>query len=56
MSQGSFHKIHIREVPVAHVDAATQALKQWTSLRFYEVITNSVVCDQIEARADAVSA
>jgi class 3 adenylate cyclase len=56
MAQGSFHKIHIREVPVAHVDAATHALKQWTSLRFYEVITNSVVCDQIEARADAVSA
>lgn len=56
MAQGSFHKIHLREVPVAHVDAATHVLKQWTSLRFYEVITNSVVCEQIEARADAVSA
>jgi hypothetical protein len=38
------------------VDASTHALKQWTSLRFYEVLTNQVVTEQIEARANAVSA
>ena len=56
MASGTFHKIHIREVPVAHVDAASHSLQQWTSLKFYEVITNQAVCEQIEARAAAVGA
>jgi class 3 adenylate cyclase len=56
MAQGSFHKIHVREVPVALIDAATHALQQWTSVRFYEVITNAAVSEQIEARATAVGA
>ena len=56
MAQGSFHTIHVREVPVALVDAGTHELKRWTSLRFYEVITNQSVCEQIESRAQAARA
>jgi class 3 adenylate cyclase len=56
MASGTFHKIHVREVPVAHIDAASHTLQQWTSLKFYEVITNATVSEQIEARATAVSA
>jgi len=56
MAKGTFHKIHVREVPVAQVDATSHVLKQWTAMRFYEILTNQTVCDQIEARAAAVSA
>jgi hypothetical protein len=48
LSQGTFHRIIVREGRVAHVDPRDFALKKLTDENYYEVCTNSKIYEAIE--------
>ena len=55
VGQGLFHKIVIREGLVAHIDARDFSLKRYTDSRYYEICTNTQICEAVERSRTAAT-
>jgi hypothetical protein len=49
VEKGIFHKIIVREGPIARVDGTTFAHEGWTEKKYYEVVVNELVYEKLAA-------
>lgn len=49
VERGIFHKILVREGTIARVDGSTFAFEGWTDKKYYEVVVNDALYDQLSS-------
>lgn len=55
VGQGIFHKIIVREANIPHVDFQNYSLKKWTDKKYYEVVINESIYQQMEKEFQTAS-